>query len=129
VSVFDSISDFFKNAATGNLSQHQLEEIKADVSKDIAKASAGANPAVIVERQKQAMAEVENFVRSIDAHPDDSGLRLPGLGVVGSQEFLSKLNMLVKVIWTVAILALVLYGLARVGGIKSLKKAAKAVRG
>ncbi len=129
MSVFDSISDFFKNAATGNLSQHQLEEIKADVGKDIAKASAGANPAVIVEKQKQAAAEVENFVRSIDAHPDDAGLRLPGLGVVGSAEFLAKLNMLVKVLWTFAILALVLYGLARVGGIKSLKKAAKAVRG
>ncbi len=129
MSVFDSISDFLKNAVTGNLSQHQLQEIKADVSKDIAKASAGANPAVIVERQKQAAAEIENFVRSIDAHPNDAGLRLPGLGVVGSAEFLSKLNTLVKVLWTFAILALVLYGLARVGGVRSLKKAAKAVRG
>ncbi len=129
MSVLNSISDFFTNAATGNLSQHQLEEIKADVSEDIAKASAGANPAVIVEKQKQARAEIENFIRSLDAHPDDSGLRLPGLGVVGSQEFLSNLNTLVKVLWTIAILALVLYGLARVGGIKSLKKAAKAVRG
>jgi len=125
----DSVSDFFTNAATGNLSRHQLEVIKADTSRQIAKATAGLDPAVVKEKQAQATAEVENFVRSIDAHPDDASLRLPGLGVVGSAQFLKRLDTGVKALWVIAILAVLLFVLAKAGGFSSLKKAAKAVRG
>jgi len=129
LSLLDSVSDFFTNAATGNLSRHQLEVIKADTSRQIAKASAGLDPAVVKEKQAQATAEVENFVRSIDAHPDDASLRLPGLGVVGSAQFLKRLDTGVKALWVIAILAVLLFVLAKAGGLSSLKKAAKAVRG
>jgi len=132
VSFWDFINapkDFIINAATGNLSEHQVEVGKAQLSKDIAQAGAGLDPAVIVEKQKQAVGEYENFIRSIDAHPDDASLRLPGLGKVGSAEFLAKLDKLVKGVWIVAILALLFYLFAKVGGIKSVRKAARAVRG
>lgn len=123
------IHDFLWNAATGSLSPNQVQAGKEQLSKDIAKASAGAAPAVIAERQKQAVGEYDSFIRSIDAHPDDASLRLPGLGKVGSPEFLAKLDKAVKWIWVLVILAVLLYALAQIGGIASLKKAARAVRG
>lgn len=129
MSWFAPVSDFFYNAATGNLSQHQVDAGKAQLAKDIAQASRGLAPAVVAEKQKQALAEYEGFIRSIDAHPDDASLRLPILGKVGSPEFLDKLDKGVKAIWIIAILAVALYLLAQIGGVASLKKAARAVRG
>ncbi len=90
------LADWLYNAATGNLSASQLEAIKKESDAGIEKASRGADPAVIRERQAAARAEIDGYVRSVDAHPQDSGLRLPGLGVVGSADFLKKLGGIVN---------------------------------
>lgn len=129
MSIFSAIGDFFTNAATGNLSQHQVDAGKEQLAKDIAAASRGLAPAVVVEKQKQAVAEYESFIRSIDAHPDDASLRLPILGKVGSPEFLANLDKGIKAIWVLVFLAVAVYFLIQMGGIAGVKKAVKKVRG
>jgi hypothetical protein len=90
-------------AYTGNVDPWTLNQIKADTAAGIGKASGdSADPGVIAYRQQQAGAEIDTALRTIDAHPDQSaGLpRIPGLGVVGSPEFLAKLQKIV--LWTIA---------------------------
>lgn len=82
-------------AVTGNVDPWTLEEVKKDTRGGIAKASGGADPSVIKERQRQADAEIDGYLKSVDAHPSQAGVRIPGLGVIGSPEFLAKLKVLV----------------------------------
>lgn len=104
-----SVSDFFKNAWSGNLTQAQVDAIHASEAADIAKAAAGLNPAVVKEMQARAKAELDGFLLHTDQGPQGTGtgtgLRLPGLGVVGTAEFYSKLDTIVKSLVVVGFLA------------------------
>ncbi len=88
-------------AWTGNVDRWTLNQIKEQTAIGIGKASGdSADPGVIAYRQAQADAEIDNALISIDAHPSQStGLpRIPGLGVIGSVEFLAKAKKIVN--WT-----------------------------
>lgn len=134
-----SILDTIYNAATGNLTEAQIKAVKDQAAADVARASAGADPGVIAERQRQVESEVGGFIRSIDADPNvDAGgsarggilgsIRLPGLGSIGSPQFLARINTLVKGVLILGVVIGVGYvGLqiapGVVGGIKKIKKA------
>lgn len=95
-------------AATGHVDPWTLSEIKRDTRKDIAKAGSGLPPASVEEAQKKADAEIDGYLKQIDAHPEQAGLRIPGLGKVGSPEFLKKLQSLL--ILAVAGIAVLYFG-------------------
>jgi|SRR5712691_2540506 len=106
-----AISDFFQNAVTGNLTQHQRDVIVAKEKADIAKAAAGMPPAVVKELQTRAEKELDAFLLKTDQGPlgtgSGVGLRLPGVGVVGTPEFYAKLTTAVKAF---AIIGALLFG-------------------
>ena len=41
------------------------------------------------------MNQQDNYLRSIDAHPSQAGVRIPGLGVIGTPEFLARVEKIV----------------------------------
>ena len=67
--------------------------------------------------QARAQSEVDSYLKSVDAHPDQAGVRLPGLGVVGSPEFLVKLERLVYGVLAAGALVGVFYFSRRYGSI------------
>jgi hypothetical protein len=91
-------------AWTGHVDPWTLNQIKADTAAGIGKASGdSADPSVVAYRQQQANAQIDAALTSIDAHPNQVtgiGLRIPGLGDVGSGQFLS--NLKTVVLWTLA---------------------------
>jgi hypothetical protein len=122
MSLWDSISDTITNAWTGNLSQHQRDVMVAQGQADIAKASAGAAPAVIAERQKQIANEIDGFLLATDQGPQGTGqgagLRIPGLGVVGTAGFFDSLDKLRKFATIVFVIGLVFLGARSLGLLK-----------
>jgi len=71
-----SLVDLLYNLA-GHVSPSQAEAIKQETARGIEKASRGASPAVIAERQRQAAIEIDGVLRSNpggSAHPEDAGL-------------------------------------------------------
>lgn len=83
-------------AISGNVDPWTLAQQKEDTAAATAQAMGpDADPGAVAAAQAKAQQQQETYLRSIDAHPDQAGVRLPGLGVVGSAEFLSKLEHLV----------------------------------
>jgi hypothetical protein len=92
-------------AATGNVDPWTLSNMQQDLNTGIAKAlGPDATDAEIAAAQSAAVNQQDNYLKSIDAHPDQAGLRIPGLGVLGTPEFLANLEKIV-------------YGLIAVGAV------------
>jgi hypothetical protein len=91
-------------AVSGNVDPWTLQQQKDDAAA-AAKQALGPNatPEAIAQAQAAAESEIDVFLKTTDSHPDQAGLRLPGLGVVGSSEFLQKLEKIVNV--SIAVLA------------------------
>jgi hypothetical protein len=83
-------------AVTGNVDPWTLQQIKDDTAAGIVQASGSdGDPAAIAAAQAQANSAIDANLLSEDAHPSQAGVRLPGLGVVGSADFLKKLERIV----------------------------------
>ena len=83
-------------AVSGNVDPWTLQVIKDDSAAGIAQAlGPDADPVTVAAAQNQASNEVDKFLTETDSHPDQAGVRLPGLGVIGSPEFLQRLEKLV----------------------------------
>ena len=90
-------------AASGNVDHWTLQQQKDDVAAATAQAMGpDADPAAVAIETAKTQQLMDSYLRSIDAHPDQAGIRLPGLGVVGTPEFLKKLEHLVYGILAVA---------------------------
>jgi len=97
-------------AVSGNVDPWTLQQQKDQIAVDTARAlGPNADAATVAARTAQAQAEVDNFLRSTDSHPDQAGVRIPGLGVMGSPEFLLKLEKVVYVVVGVGGIAGVIY--------------------
>ena len=99
-------------AYTGNVDPWTLANIKEDTAAQIAQASGpDADPAQVAAAQAQANSDIDSNLYSQDAHPDQAGLgpRLPGLGVVGSAEFLQKVEKIVYALIFVGAAGAVIY--------------------
>lgn len=81
---------------TGNVDPWTLQAQKDQAAAD-AKQALGpdATDAEVATAQVNAQNEIDAYLKSAGAHPDQAGVRLPGLGVVGSPEFLVKLERIV----------------------------------
>lgn len=91
----DTVGVAFR-AVTGNVDPWTLQNIKDDTAAQIAQASGpDADPADVAVAQAQANADIDSNLLSQDAHPSQAGVRLPGLGVVGSPEFLARVEKIV----------------------------------
>lgn len=130
MSVLTSISDFVQNAWTGNLTQSQTDAIHASEAAGIAKAAAGSSPAVVAELQARAKAELDGFLLKTDQGPQGTGsgtgLRLPGLGVVGTTGFYAKLNTLVKGIIVLGLLGFGIWTASKFGLFRGRARGRKA---
>ena len=83
-------------AVTGNVDPWTLQAQKDQLAADTVQAlGPDATDADIAIAQAKAQSETDSYLKSIDAHPDQAGVRLPGLGVIGTPEFLAKLEKLV----------------------------------
>lgn len=94
------------SAATGNVDSWTLSQIKDDTAAGIKQAlGPNATDAQVAAAQASATGEVDNYLKSIGAHPDQPcGLRLPVLGCIESPDFLLKMEKIV-------------YGLIFLGGV------------
>lgn len=97
-----SITGFLCNASTGNLSQDQVDAIKADTELQVRQASAGIQPAAQDVLVQRALAEIDTTLSTfcnVGETGEDCGalpgqaaiLRLPGTGNLT----LSKLNQII----------------------------------
>src|SRR5262245_19332780 len=83
-------------AVSGTVDPWTLNNQKEDTAADIAKASGpDADPGAVAAAQAQAASNMDSVLRQQGAHPDQAGVRIPGLGNLGSAEFLKKLEHLV----------------------------------
>jgi hypothetical protein len=97
-------------AYSGNVDPWTLQNIKDDTAAQIAQASGpDADPAQVAAAQAQANSDIDSNLYEQDAHPDQAGLRLPGLGVVGSADFLQKAEKLVYGLIAVGAVGAVIY--------------------
>lgn len=125
MSIFDS---FLANTvgvvyrgATGNVDPWTLQVQKDQVAADVKQAlGPGASDVDVLTAQVQATNEVDKYLTSIDAHPDQAGVRIPGLGVIGTPEFLVKLERVVYGLIAVGAVVGVFYFSQRYGSV--LKK-------
>lgn len=95
-----SLTSFLCNATSGNLSQSQVSDLKADTERQVRAASAGIQPAAQDVLVARAMAEIDTTLNTfalpgeeggdVGASPDQSGFRIPGTGVID----LSKLKQI-----------------------------------
>ena len=92
-------------AASGNVDPWTLAQEKEQVAADTKQAlGPNASDADVAAAQANAQAAIDSYLKSVDAHPDQAGVRLPGLGVIGTPEFLARLEKIV-------------YGVILVGGV------------
>lgn len=97
----DSLTSFLCNAASGNVSQSQVDAIKQQTAADIRKASAGMTPEAQDVLVNRALNEIDISLATfampgetggdVGAAPSQAGLRLPGTGVLS----LNKLNQII----------------------------------
>lgn len=85
------------SAATGNVDPWTLQQIKDDTAAGIKQAlGPNATDTQIAAAQAGAVNEVDNYLKSVGAHPDQPcGLRLPILGCIESPDFLVKMEKIV----------------------------------
>ena len=100
MSLFDSVLantvGVVYRGATGNVDPWTLQVQKDQIAADTKQAlGPRASDAEVLAAQVQAQNEVDAFLKKIDAHPDQAGIRIPGLGVIGTPEFLAKLEKIV----------------------------------
>ncbi len=82
--------------ATGNVDPWTLAAQKDQIAADTEKAlGPDATDAEVAIATTKAQNEVDKFLTSTDSHPDQAGVRLPGLGVIGTPEFLAHLEKVV----------------------------------
>jgi hypothetical protein len=82
--------------ATGSVDPWTLQAQKDQIAEDTRKAlGPRASDAEVLAAQVKAQNEVDAYLKSVDAHPDEAGVRIPGLGVIGTPEFLVKLQRIV----------------------------------
>jgi hypothetical protein len=129
MSILASISDFFQNAYTGNLTQAQTDAIHASERADIAKAANGLQPAVVAEIQARAANELDHFLLGTDQGPQGTGsgtgLRVPVLGVVGTADFYAKLNSYVQGVILLGLLGGAIWTANKFGLFEALFKSRK----
>jgi hypothetical protein len=87
-----SLTSFLCNATSGNLSQTQVDQLKADAERQVRQASAGMQPTAQDVLVARALAEIDTTLATfalpgetggdVGALPDNSGLRVPGTGVI-----------------------------------------------
>ncbi|HET7107792.1 MAG TPA: hypothetical protein VFI38_13360 [Candidatus Acidoferrum sp.] len=83
-------------AASGTVDPWTLQGIKDDANADIAQASGpNADPAQVAINQAQTSSEIDLNLVQEGAHPDQAGIRIPGLGNIGSADFLAKAEKIV----------------------------------
>lgn len=120
-SVLSNSVGFVFRAATGNVDPWTLNQQKEDLAASTAQAlGPDATDADIATAQAQAENQIDSYLKANDAHPDQAGVRLPGLGVVGSPEFLAKLEKIVYGLIAVGALVGVFYFSQRYG--RAIKK-------
>ena len=91
------------SAFSGNVDPWTLAQQKEDVAAATAQAlGPDADPATVAIETAKTQQLMDSHLRTIDAHPDQAGIRLPGLGVVGTPEFLKKVEHLVYAILAIA---------------------------
>jgi len=82
--------------ATGNVDPWTLQVQKDQIAADTKQAlGPRASDADVIAAQVRAQNEIDSYLKSVDAHPDQAGVRIPGLGVIGTPEFLAKLEKIV----------------------------------
>ncbi|SRR5258708_29684774 len=108
-------------AFTGNVDPWTLAAQKDQIAADT-KQALGPNvtDSQVAIATAQAQTEVDNFLKSTNSHPDQAGVRLPGLGVIGTPEFLAKLEKIVYGVIAAGALVGVFYLSRRYGS--TLKK-------
>jgi hypothetical protein len=105
-------------AATGNVDPWTLANLHEDLSTGIAQAlGPDATDAEISAAQSAAVNQQDNYLKSIDAHPSQAGLRIPGLGVLGTPEFLANLEKIVYGLIAVGAVVGVFYFSQRYGSV------------
>jgi hypothetical protein len=96
------------SAATGKPDPWQLQQIKDDTAAQIQQAlGPDADPAAVAAAQAQSGNEIDNFLLQTNQHPSQAALTIPGLGDIGSPDFLAKLE---KIVYGVI-------GIAAIGGV------------
>lgn len=103
---------------TGNVDPWTLQAQKDQLAADTKQAlGPNATDADVAAAQASANTLVDNYLTSVNAHPDQAGVRLPGLGVIGTPDFLAKLEKLVYGVIAVGAAIGVFYFSRRYGSI------------
>jgi hypothetical protein len=93
-------------AATGNVDPWTLQSQKDDIAAQTTQAlGPDADPAVVAQQIAAAQSQVDVFLKSTDAHPDQATLRLPIIGALD----LPKIKSLVDGVLIVAAVGAVIY--------------------
>jgi len=105
-------------AVTGNVDPWTLANLREDLNAGVKQAlGPDATDAEIAAAQSTAVNQQENYLKGIDAHPEQAGLRIPGLGVVGSPEFLARVEKIVYGLIAVGAVVGVFYFSQRYGSV------------
>jgi hypothetical protein len=105
-------------AASGNVDPWTLQAQKDQVAADTKQAlGPNASDADVAAAQANAQNGIDTYLMSINAHPDQAGIRLPGLGVIGTPEFLAKLEKVVYGLIAAGALVGVFYFSQRYGSV------------
>jgi hypothetical protein len=91
----DSVGVLWR-AGSGTVDPWTLQAQKDEVNAGIAQASGpNATAAQVAIAQEQASVDMERVLTASGTHPSQAGIRIPGLGNIGSPEFLGKMNKIV----------------------------------
>src|SRR5258708_347100 len=105
-------------AVSGNVDPWTLAVQKDKVAASTAQAlGPNATDAEVAIATTQAQNEVDKYLTSVDAHPDQAGVRLPGLGVIGTPEFLAHLEKVVYAVIALGGIVGVFYFSQRYGSV------------
>lgn len=122
-----SITSFFCNATTGNLSQSQVNDIKTQADADVAQASAGRQPSVVDALKQQVNADIDKVLQTFSLGSGDTTGALPSqatsLRVGGTQLTLANLSGFSKTAVEVGILV------AAIVAVGYVAKSVRSIRG